>query len=254
MAPWRVAQSLLVLRKQIDALAPSRSKASDGTIGDAEHSLRDSDHNPWVKDGRFGVVTALDITNDPANGVNSEDLAEALRLSKDPRIKYIISNRKISNPLIQDGAWRPYSGANPHTRHVHISVRMEKALYDDQSLWNLEFFTHPRSPAPWPSPTPSDEFDRDASEPKPLSRSKIAIGSGSVAGVEAVDAANMAIETLEAAARAKDAAERIGLWEQVQLIVSNPRFLAAVAVVVIALAIIYWRWRDHGRGQKETAK
>ncbi|HKV33547.1 MAG TPA: hypothetical protein VJP89_04485, partial [Pyrinomonadaceae bacterium] len=59
---WRVAKSLLRLREQINELAPNRSKASDGTIGDAAHASRKSDHNPWVKDGSIGVVTAMDIT------------------------------------------------------------------------------------------------------------------------------------------------------------------------------------------------
>ena len=57
---WRLARSLETLRAQINALSPNRSKASDGTIGDAAHSARTSDHNP---DGG-GVVRALDLTHD----------------------------------------------------------------------------------------------------------------------------------------------------------------------------------------------
>ena len=62
---WRVAQSLIRLRDQINLAAPTRSKASDGTIGDAAHATRDSDHNPWVKEGALGIVTAMDITHAP---------------------------------------------------------------------------------------------------------------------------------------------------------------------------------------------
>jgi hypothetical protein len=40
---------------------PERSKESDGSIGNAEHSARQSDHNP----DQFGIVRAIDITNDP---------------------------------------------------------------------------------------------------------------------------------------------------------------------------------------------
>lgn len=29
---------------------------------------RDSDNNPWVKNGATGVVTAIDITHDPSKG------------------------------------------------------------------------------------------------------------------------------------------------------------------------------------------
>lgn len=122
----------------MDKEFPGRSKKSDGTIGDAAHATRDSDHNPWIKDGTTGVVTALDITHDPAHGVDSYKLAEILRTNRDPRIKYIISKRRIASPSLQDWAWRPYNGKNAHTQHVHISVKSSKAQYDSIEPWNLE--------------------------------------------------------------------------------------------------------------------
>lgn len=134
---WRVAKSLLRLREQINELAPNRSKASDGTIGDAAHASRKSDHNPWVKDGSIGVVTAMDITNDIANGADAQALVDALVSSQDPRIKYIIWNRKIVNSRIQPWVWRNYGGTNPHTKHFHISVRPEKAAYDSTESWQI---------------------------------------------------------------------------------------------------------------------
>src|SRR5690606_32869264 len=115
---WRLAKSLDVLRGQINKAHPSRSKISDGTIGDAAHSSRNSDHNPWVKDGAMGVVTALDITHDPDNGVNIQQLADALVASRDDRIKYIICNGKIVSGSGQGNpawVWRNYTGANQHT-------------------------------------------------------------------------------------------------------------------------------------------
>ena len=93
---WRLAKCLETLRTEVDAKWPNRSKQSDGTIGDESHKKSDSDHNPWVLDGAVGVVTAIDITHDPAHGLDSERLAEYLRRSKDPRIKYIVSNHKIA--------------------------------------------------------------------------------------------------------------------------------------------------------------
>jgi hypothetical protein len=134
---WRVAKSLLRLREQINQMAPNRSKASDGTIGDAAHASRTSDHNPWVKDGNIGVVTAMDITNDIANGCDAQALVDALVNSRDPRIKYIIWNRKKINSRIQPWVWRNYTGANPHTKHFHLSVRPEKAAYDSDESWQI---------------------------------------------------------------------------------------------------------------------
>ncbi|HEV2855173.1 MAG TPA: hypothetical protein VHC97_20430 [Thermoanaerobaculia bacterium] len=136
---WRVAKSLLALRDQVNRKAPHRDKANDGTIGDAAHASRSSDHNPWVTDGNIGVVTAMDITHDPAHGCDANDIAEAIRGSQDSRVKYVIWNRRIANPLPLDGqppwAWRPYNGANPHDHHVHISVKPEKASYDSITNW-----------------------------------------------------------------------------------------------------------------------
>lgn len=138
-ATWRLAYSLERLRDQINAKAPERSKASDGTIGDAAHMSRSSDHNAWIRttdaEGRgIGVVSALDITHDPRNGIDAGKLAEALKRSGDRRLKYIISNSRIWNPSIQ-ADWRPYDGDNPHTMHVHISVHSDKSLYDNKDSW-----------------------------------------------------------------------------------------------------------------------
>jgi hypothetical protein len=134
---WRVANALLCLRDQVNIKAPNRSKASDGTIGDAAHARRSSDHNPHVRDGAIGVVTAMDITHDPAHGCDAGRLADALIASRDPRIKYVIWNRRIASATVSPWIWRPYSGANPHDKHVHVSVVAEKSLYDDIETWQI---------------------------------------------------------------------------------------------------------------------
>ncbi|HEX6944204.1 MAG TPA: S41 family peptidase [Gemmatimonadaceae bacterium] len=139
--PWRAAQCLLTLLRQVNARAPGRRKESDGTVGDAAHRERTSDHNPWVRDGAMGIVTACDITHDPAGGCDAAKLAESIRTSRDSRIKYVIWNRQIANSASIGGqppwTWRPYSGSNPHTKHVHISVKPEKALYDSAAAWAI---------------------------------------------------------------------------------------------------------------------
>jgi murein L,D-transpeptidase YcbB/YkuD len=146
MAP-RLARSLDRLRAQINAAYPARKKTSDGWIGDAAHRARPSDHNPNAS----GVVQALDITHDPANGVDAGVIAEKLRASGDPRIKYIISNHRIAN---SGQPWRRYSGSNPHTMHVHVSVKDAAKYYDDASDWPVHgvLAKPPANPAPTPAP------------------------------------------------------------------------------------------------------
>ena len=138
---WRVAKSLEKLLAQINAAAPNRSTISDGAIGDAAHATRDSDHNPWVKDGSTGVVTARDYTHDPSKGADMNKLTENLRNSKDTRIKYVIWNRQMFSSYTAHGyspfAWRPYSGSNPHTKHAHVSVQPQKYLYDNTKAWRI---------------------------------------------------------------------------------------------------------------------
>lgn len=137
---WRLAKALEKLRSQVNAKYPGRKKDWDGSIGDAAHASRTSDHNPWIADPPGPhVVSAIDITHDPANGFDSYAFAEMLRINRDSRIKYIISNRRICAG--HDGpspwVWRKYNGQNPHDHHVHISVLSDKVDYDDADDWNL---------------------------------------------------------------------------------------------------------------------
>lgn len=141
MANWRVAESLQQLLRQLNAAAPKRSKVSDGSIGDAAHASRSSDHNPWFKIAGQPVVTARDFTHDPKNGLDCNKLADALVKSDDRRIKYIIWNRRI-----WQGKWTPYSGSNPHTSHLHLSV-VASAAADSTAVWNLPGLTTTPSPS-----------------------------------------------------------------------------------------------------------
>jgi peptidoglycan hydrolase-like protein with peptidoglycan-binding domain len=137
---WRLAKSLETLRSQVNAKWPNRSKDSDGSIGDERHqNEKTSDHNPWVKDGNTGVVTAIDITHDPKGGFDSYAFADMLLRNRDSRIKYVISNRRIGSG--GDGpsswTWRKYTGSNAHDHHCHISVKSSKAYYDGTQDWVL---------------------------------------------------------------------------------------------------------------------
>jgi len=148
---WRLAKSLgatgtLGLLGEINASAPSRSKVSDGGIGDARHAARVSDHNP-CKCCR--VVTARDFTHDPRNGFDAHKFADWIReriLAGEQRPKYVIWNRRIMSGHGQAhkaGLWRNYTGSNPHTNHIHVSVRHPARLYDDATAWGWSKETPP---------------------------------------------------------------------------------------------------------------
>lgn len=148
---WRLAKSLETLRAQVNAKWPGRSRDSDGSIGDASHSSRLSDHNP----DDHGVVRAIDITHDPRSGFDSYAFADLLLKRQDPRLKYVISNRRIgSGPAgPSPGMWRSYSGKNPHDHHCHISV-VEDSRADSTQAWNIDGVTAPDPAAPPYKPPP----------------------------------------------------------------------------------------------------
>lgn len=135
MKPWRLAKALDKLRSQINALAPHRSKISDGGLGDQAHRARVSDHNP----DNLGRVCAFDFTHDPVNGCDGNTLSQAL--INDPRVKYVIWKGRIWKA--RTGKWEMYRGANPHNHHVHISVTPVGA--DDDREWELNAGTKPLS-------------------------------------------------------------------------------------------------------------
>lgn len=147
MASWRVANGLLTLRSQLMAevpgAAPPRTPWSSwGTIADAAHSST-SDHSP--KD--FGgwddnVVTAADIPHAPSLGLDFGRLAEALRRSKDPRIKYVIFNGRMFSSYSSGGypawSWRPYLGSDQHRTHGHVSVVGDRRA-DGTAPWDTSY-------------------------------------------------------------------------------------------------------------------
>ncbi|SFO82006.1 Putative peptidoglycan binding domain-containing protein [Amycolatopsis arida] len=151
---WRLAQALIDLRNEVNTRWPHRDKRSDGTIGDAAHASRASDHNPWVKDAAgVGVVRALDIDID---GIDAAWLAEHLRQHGqrgDRRLTnggYVIFNRRITNPNFS--GWHAYTGRNPHTSHVHVSF--SRTAYDDRGSWGV-LGGGGEGPAPAPSGRPT---------------------------------------------------------------------------------------------------
>lgn len=117
-SPTPAAASVL---RQATALWPKRNRASDGLLPSKAHIAQnpDSDHNTGL---------AVDLTHDPKNGVDCADLFE--RLKADKRVAYLIFNRRI---WVRKKGELKYSGANPHTKHLHVSIY--RALSHDTSPW-----------------------------------------------------------------------------------------------------------------------
>lgn len=133
---WYVAPCLNTLLNEFNTGFPGRSKAADGSIGDASHSARRSDHNPDWSAG--GVVRARDFTHSPP----ILDIHKEVRkpeILKDPRTKYIISDREIMAYYAVGHyppyAPRPYGGSNPHTQHAHLSTKPGKVYENDTTRW-----------------------------------------------------------------------------------------------------------------------
>jgi hypothetical protein len=134
---WRLAKSLVVFRNELNAIAPNRSKRSDGTIGDAAHAASDSDHN----ENDAGVVCAFDGTHDPAGGADMAAITEFLRLHPPRALKYMIFNRRICSRK-NGWKWVAYHGSNPHDKHAHFSTGEgpdghSTGPYDDTTPWGI---------------------------------------------------------------------------------------------------------------------
>lgn len=123
MGDWHVNEGLAPLVAQMKAAHPG---IVIGTIGDAAHRKEKSDHNP----NSAGRVNAADFMLGPAF---SEAQAVALLpfLIADSRTHYAIHDRKIWES--ETGSWRPYGGDDPHTNHIHLSVK--DSAHTDTRPW-----------------------------------------------------------------------------------------------------------------------
>jgi len=115
--------ALAVLR-QATALVPKRSKVSDGLLPSKAHikANPNSDHNTGL---------AVDLTHDSKAGIDCAKIFE--KLKEDNRVSYIIFNKKIWSRDKAKSGNRPYTGSNPHTKHLHISINPD--LANDTSPW-----------------------------------------------------------------------------------------------------------------------
>lgn len=146
MTNWRDCLASEQLLVELNDLWPGRDTASDGTVGDARHMAESgpngpgsgSDHNPWIVVAGVGVVRARDIDKD---GIDADWLAEWLRKRGavgDPRLTgggYVIWDKRITTPNFS--GWSPYSGADDHTGHIHVSFSRNRAGFDSTAAWNF---------------------------------------------------------------------------------------------------------------------
>lgn len=137
----RPAKCLPVLYAQLDAAYPKRKHTLDYYKGDAAHAARKSDHNPDPR----GIIHAYDVTHDPANGCDVQALADAIVESRDPRVSYMIHNRRIVNSHVDPWVWRPYTTGDPHLGHLHVSA-LTGPLEDDTRPWQIKVGVKPVVP------------------------------------------------------------------------------------------------------------
>jgi hypothetical protein len=133
---WVANPAIDALADQIESAWPERH-AADGTVASKGHDAGNpsSDHRPYPYSGS-GVVCAIDV------GEVTEDdgfqLAEALRVSRDSRIRYVIHESRMFSSYATASrkawAWGAYSGPSPHSDHVHLSVYRTAGA----GTWNLD--------------------------------------------------------------------------------------------------------------------
>jgi hypothetical protein len=141
---------LKVLFQEFDKIAPKRSHASDGDIGDLAHSQTVSDHN-LDESGKVPIHDADNIEEihaiDVDSNLNHPDLdmekvvqyliSECRKIGgrDNGRLRYIIYNRRIW----EAPHWieKPYHGSSPHTEHGHFSAEYDSSFESDTSSWGL---------------------------------------------------------------------------------------------------------------------
>lgn len=145
---WWLAEALQSMLRQINHVWPDGHSALDGTVASKTHDAMSptSDHRPTPHSGT-GVVRAADVW---VTGDQGAILTEQLRDGRDPRVRYVIWNRRIYSSYSNAGRraweWGPYTGLNGHVNHVHISTL--PAGDRQAAAWYLPFTQPPEPPMP----------------------------------------------------------------------------------------------------------
>ena len=120
----RATPAALAVLRQATALQPKRKKLSDGLLPSAAHLKQSptSDHNTGL---------AVDLTHDPANGIDCAEIFQ--KLKEDKRVSYLIFQGRIWSKEKSKLGDRRYTGSNSHSKHLHISIVASGAT--DTSPW-----------------------------------------------------------------------------------------------------------------------
>jgi hypothetical protein len=149
MSDWVLIPCLKTLFAEFDRIAPSRDKASDGSIGNAAHEQEVSDHNPDETGSvpihdvdKTNEVHAIDVDTDfRESDLSMEKVVQFLlgrcRSGAEKRLRYIIYYRRIwsaSSGWVQ----KAYTGPSAHTEHAHFSASYDSNLEASTASWHLE--------------------------------------------------------------------------------------------------------------------
>lgn len=150
---WREADCLIELEHEVDAAHPVRLHTIDGTIGDAAHAGRRSDHNP----DSAGIVCAIDFTHDPVHFDSykfADWLANEIARGAEKRISGIGSwnvttqrERWFSrhNGVLWSWLDQDLSGAS-HRGHVHVGCSHIASAYTGMGQFGYRGYTGPGAP------------------------------------------------------------------------------------------------------------
>lgn len=119
MASWEVSPILAPLIADVKREFPG---IVVGTIGDPAHQAEatGSDHNP----DQYGFVCAADpMFGHGFGAAQAEALFQRLIALRDSRMAYVIYNRRIVSSTVSPWTVRSYTGSDPHTGHLHVSVK-----------------------------------------------------------------------------------------------------------------------------------
>lgn len=119
----RATPAAIAALTQATRLWPKRRRSSDGLLPSAAHVAQNpsSDHNDGF---------AFDLSHDPANGVDCNVLFRRWR--DDPRVEYLIWDRRIWSKRLGE---RAYRGGNPHDKHIHVSIKRDGVAHLNTKTW-----------------------------------------------------------------------------------------------------------------------